>query len=93
MTAQRIVSMDEARSTRINFTLLRFLEQNPGIETALDFVNHCRARGGESYFQSRCREMGLDPNEICTSRTAEISDWVWGDSQGVDDPPRLVAVS
>ena len=52
-----------------------------------------RARGGESYFQSRCREMGLDPNEICTSRTAEISEWVWGDSQGLDDPPRLVAVS
>jgi hypothetical protein len=93
MTAQRIVSMDEGRSTTINFTLMRFLEQNPGIETALDFVNHCRARGGESYFLSRCQEMGLDPNEICTSRSAEISDWVWGDSEGSDYPPRFAAVS
>jgi hypothetical protein len=92
MTAQRVVSTDEGRSGSINFALLRFLEQNPGIETALDFVNHCRARGGESHFQSRCVELGLDPNELCTSRTTEMSEWVWGDSYGLDDPPRLVAV-
>ena len=93
MTVQRVVSMDEGRSTTINFVLLRFLEENPGIETALDFVNHCRARGGESYFQSRCREMGLDPNELCTCRTTELTEWVWGDSEGSDYPPRRAVVS
>ena len=93
MKTQRNVSMDEGRSTSTNFALLKFLEQNPGIETALDFVNHCRARGGESYFQACCREMELDPNEICTSRGTEISEWVWSDSRGMEYPPLLAAVS
>ncbi|HEX8820320.1 MAG TPA: hypothetical protein VF794_10370 [Archangium sp.] len=92
MKTQRNVSVDESRSSSTNFALLRFLEQNPGIETVSDFVNHCRTRGGESYFQACCREMELDPNELCTSRASEISEWVWSDSRGTEYPPQYAAV-
>jgi hypothetical protein len=92
MTAQRNVSMDEGRTTTTNFALLRFLKQNPGIETALDFVNHCRRVGGDTYFLARCEEMGLDPNELCTSRSTEITDWVWMDPEGFQYPPVLAAI-
>ncbi|WP_257460260.1 hypothetical protein [Archangium lipolyticum] len=75
-----------------NLALQRFLEQHPAIESVQDFINHCHARGGEALFHGRCRELGLDPNELYTSRTAELADWVCIASEEPATAESLLAV-
>ena len=74
--AIQLMQQSQQQEQSHNFALRQFLERNPGIETVLDFINHCRARGGEALFHAKCRELGLDPNELCTYNTAELSDWI-----------------
>lgn len=82
--------VQQSQRSVTNPVLQRFLEQNPELETVQDFINLCHRRGGEALFHGRCRELGLDPNELYTSRTAELADWLW--MEPVSDEVPLLAV-
>ena len=73
--------VQHSQESSTNLALRRFLEEHPALETVQDFINHCHVRGGEALFHGKCRELGLDPNELYTSRTAELSEWLWAASE------------